>query len=441
MYKGKDRKTGYLFEELFPFGGKLDENNRWLRICGMIPWEELEKRYASYFSERGRPALDGRLVIGLLILKHISGLSDEEVVQELRENPYWQALCGFEHFVTEPVLDDSSLSKLRKRLGLKYVKELEEMTYKVLIDRKIIKAKGMLVDATVFPESIKYPTDVGLLNDVREWLVGKVKGYGKRIGKGYRTYCRKARHMYMKFSKNKRKTMKQIQRAKKQMLQYVHRNLNQFNEIVEALVEKGEEVKKAVTERLQVAKEIYRQQVEMYKENKRRIDDRIVSFSRSYVRPIKQGKNGKDVEFGPKAAVTLVDGIMFVDEFNHDNFCEANTNIIDKQIDGYEGRFNKKPPSFTGDRLYGTRGNRALLEEREIRVSFKRLGRKPKNAPPDSKWLKDKQRERNRIEGQIGHGKEHFGLDRIRYKGREGSEMNVRLNVLGMNLMTILGRV
>lgn len=51
MYKGKDRKTIPLFNKLFPFGGKLDENNRWLRVAELIPWEELESDYASYFSE------------------------------------------------------------------------------------------------------------------------------------------------------------------------------------------------------------------------------------------------------------------------------------------------------------------------------------------------------------------------------------------------------
>jgi hypothetical protein len=41
MYRSKDRKTRPLFPELFPFGGKLNENNRWLRIADLIPWEEL----------------------------------------------------------------------------------------------------------------------------------------------------------------------------------------------------------------------------------------------------------------------------------------------------------------------------------------------------------------------------------------------------------------
>jgi len=37
---------------------------------------------------------------------------------------------------------------------------LDKKTYRVLIEHKIIKKKGMLVDATVFPEDIKYPNDV-----------------------------------------------------------------------------------------------------------------------------------------------------------------------------------------------------------------------------------------------------------------------------------------
>jgi hypothetical protein len=48
MYQSKDRKTSYLFPELFPFGGRLNEQNRWLRIAELIPWEELEDEYRQY---------------------------------------------------------------------------------------------------------------------------------------------------------------------------------------------------------------------------------------------------------------------------------------------------------------------------------------------------------------------------------------------------------
>jgi hypothetical protein len=181
MYRPKDRKTQALFPELFPFGGSLHERNRWLRIAALIPWEELEAEYGKYFSDAGRPAKDAQFVLALLLLKHMTKLSDREIVAEVLENPYKQAFCGFHSMATEEMLDPSTLARVRKRLGSKFFKELEKKTYSVLIERGIIRARGMLVDATVFPEEIKYPTDVGLLNDVRRWLVRTIRKLGGRM--------------------------------------------------------------------------------------------------------------------------------------------------------------------------------------------------------------------------------------------------------------------
>jgi hypothetical protein len=120
---------------------KVDENNRWLRIAELIPWEELEDEYRKHFSDVGRPAKDAQIIIGLLLLKHMTGQSEEGLVVEELENSYMQAFCGFQSFITEDVLDSSTLTKMREWLGLAFFKELERKTYKVLIDRKIIKAK------------------------------------------------------------------------------------------------------------------------------------------------------------------------------------------------------------------------------------------------------------------------------------------------------------
>jgi IS5 family transposase len=298
MYRRKDRKTIPLFPELFPFGGKLDENNRWLRIAELIPWEELESEYAKHFSDVGRPGTDAQLVIGLLLLKHMTGLSDEGIVQDVLENPYMQAFCGYEKFVTVELLDPSTLTKMRERLGLEFFKELERKTYKLLIDRKIIKGKGMLVDATVFPEKIKYPNDVGLLNDVREWLDRQIKRLGNMVGKKYRTYPRRSRKEYLNFSKKKTKTKKTINKAKKQMLQYVRRNIKHLKDAIEQIKVRGGKVKEHIIEKLRVAEKIFHQQWEMYKKKSNRVEERIVSFHRPYARPIKRGKQGKKTEFG-----------------------------------------------------------------------------------------------------------------------------------------------
>lgn len=74
-------------QSCFHMVGKLDKSNRWLKISNKIPWEELEKRYEAYFADIGRPGTDGRLAVGLFLLKHMSGKGDVEDVLELQKNP------------------------------------------------------------------------------------------------------------------------------------------------------------------------------------------------------------------------------------------------------------------------------------------------------------------------------------------------------------------
>ena len=429
MYKPKDRKTQVLFPELFPFGGNLDERNRWLRIRELIPWEELEYEYLKYFSDIGRPAKDAQLILGLLLLKHMTKLSDREMIAEVMENPYMQAFCGFHSMATTATLDASTLTQARKRLGPKFFRELEKKTYAVLIERRIIKARGMLADATVFPEEIKFPTDVGLLNDVRRWLVKTIRSLGGKM----RTRRRKAEKDYLKFSKTKRKTKKIIHKAKKTMLQYARRNIRQLETVLQTIPG----VEKKILEWLAVSKEIVRQQWEMYKKKVNRISGRIVSLYRPYVRPIKTGKQGRETEFGARGALTQVDGFLFLDHWKHEAFNESE--YVARHIQAYVERFGKLPPYFVGDTKYGTRKNRVGLETLSVRPSFRPLGRKTKPRGKDP-WFRRKQKERNRIEGGIGHGKEHFGWARVRYKGEESSEVWVRAGLLAMNLKTALKR-
>jgi len=330
---------------------------------------------------------------------------------------------------TTATLDASTLTQARKRLGPKFFRDPERKIYAVLIERRIIKARGMLADATVFPEDIKFPTDVGLLNDVRRWLVKTIRSLGGKL----RTRRRKAEKDHLKFSKAKRKTRKIIAKAKKAMLQYVRRNIRQLENILIHIPD----VEKKTMEWLAVSKEIFRQQWEMYKKKVNRISGRIVSLYRPCVRPIKTGKQGKETESGARGALTHVDGFLFLDHWKHEAFKESE--VVARHLTAYAERFGKLPPYFVGDTKYGTRKNRADLETLSVRPSFKPLERKTKLRGKDP-WFRKKQKERNRIEGGIGHGKEHFGWARVRYKGEETSEVWVRASLLAMNLRTALKR-
>jgi len=440
MYRKKERETGYLFPELFPFGGKLRKDNRWLKIAGLIPWDELEEEYATHFSEgMGRPGLDARLVLGALLLRHMTGASDEEIVRQIQENPYYQAFCGFENFQTEQLFEGSSLSRVRKRVGAKLFREMEKRTYRVLVERKIIRGHGVLVDATVYPEAIRFPTDTGLLNRAREWLVGKIDELGRRMGKRPRTYKRKARQTFLSFSKKRHKTRKMVEKAKKALLQYVRRNLRQMEELVSEAKQRGHVIGKKVAKRLSIVRRVYEQQRTMYREKARQIEERIVSLHKPQVRPIVRGKEGKKVEFGPKVALSHVSGFTFLDHMSHNNFNEAQW--LSRQIEHFVERFGTRPEWCVGDNLYGSRENRGYLKELGIRDSFVPLGRREKMRVGNTRWRKKMNRRRNQVEGGIGHSKEHVLFHRIRYCIEDGAEIWLRLGFLGMNLATAAKKI
>ena len=103
---------------------------------------------------------------------------------------------------------------------------------------------------------------------------------------------------------------------------------------------------------------------------------------------------------------------------------------------------NKSRKSTPGT-ITRNRDNRSYLKGEQIRSALKPLGRKAKTKEYEKqkRWIKKQQRIRNRIEGYIGHAKEHFGLNKIRYKIDGGSEIWVRMGLLAMNLDTALKRV
>jgi IS5 family transposase len=101
-----------------PFGGQLSPDNRWVKLAGIIPWEEFEDTYADQLSaSQGAPAKSFRIALGALIIKEKLGLSDDETVQQVRENPYLQYFLGFHEYRDEAPFDASMMTHFRKRLS------------------------------------------------------------------------------------------------------------------------------------------------------------------------------------------------------------------------------------------------------------------------------------------------------------------------------------
>ena len=121
------------FEDFYlPFGGRIRSDNRWVILSKLIPWGDIEKRYAKNFSAEGigAPAKPVRLALGSLIIKERQGLTDEETVMYIQENPYAQFFLGFESYYEEEPFDPSLMVCFRKRLGEKTISEMNELVVK-----------------------------------------------------------------------------------------------------------------------------------------------------------------------------------------------------------------------------------------------------------------------------------------------------------------------
>jgi len=187
-----------------------------------------------------------------------------------------------------------------------------------------------------------------------------------------------------------------------------------------------------------VISEVYRQQLELYTENKRSIKDRIVSISQPHIRPIIRGKAGKNVEFGAKVSISLVDGFAFVDRLSFDAYNESEDLV--KQVELYKERFGKYPKRILADQIYRNRENRRYCKENGIKLSGKPLGRPPKNGFSNEEkqsWKKD-ERERVLVEGKFGQVKRRFTLDRIMAKLANTARTVISIGFLLANLEKIL---
>ena len=99
MYRHNEKQLQFENFKL-PFAGKLRSANRWVKLAKQIPWQEIEDLYASSLSGSGKgaPALSVRIAFGAMLIKEKLGLSDEETVEQIRENPYLQYFLGLKQY-------------------------------------------------------------------------------------------------------------------------------------------------------------------------------------------------------------------------------------------------------------------------------------------------------------------------------------------------------
>jgi hypothetical protein len=325
MYR-REHRHQLSFEDFFlPFGGKLSGDNRWIKLAALIPWDELEDDYAAHFCKGfGAPAKPFRMALGALIIKARLGLTDEELVEQIKENPYLQYFIGLEAFQFSAPFDASMMVYFRKRLPEAVVNDCNERI--VRHGLKVIRSSGsqgpgddngsgggstnpadqpkpssqkqpnqgsLLIDATCAPVDIRHPTDLSLLNEAREVTEILIDAMHPQVRESFghkpRTHRKQARQHFLAVAKKKRPRINKIRKAIKQQLGHLKRNLASIDGLIACggcLLAAG----RHIYQKLLVISELVRQQTILYHADSRSIPDRIVSLCQAHIRPIVRGK-------------------------------------------------------------------------------------------------------------------------------------------------------
>src|SRR5882757_3997982 len=190
-----------------------------------VDWEFLEREFgAVYTDDPGRPPLPTRLMAGLAILKHTYDLSDEVLCERWVENPYYQFFCGEEFFQHRLVFDRSSLTRWRNRMGEERLQALLQESLSVATRTKAIKPSELsrvIVDTTVQPKNVTFPTDAKLLNRAREKLVRLAQRYGVKLRQSYARVGKFALIKHQRYAHAKQ--FKRANRALKTLKTYLGR--------------------------------------------------------------------------------------------------------------------------------------------------------------------------------------------------------------------------
>lgn len=444
-----------------PFSQQLHPQNRWIILAHRIPWDDIVSVYDKLMrnDKTGAGHINGRVIIGSLVIKHMCNLSDEETLLQIQENMYMQYFIGYSGFSTVAPFDSSLFVEIRKRLGLEQINAINEKIVQLSNkttndltpphpndDEEPVQDETtqsdckehegrLLLDATACPQDIAYPTDLNILNDSREkseQIIDTLYDKNLHGGAKPRTYRENARTCFLKTAQKKVKSKNEIRIALGKQLRFLKRNIKSIFHLLDAYDHIPLDTRSY--KYLLVIQETYRQQQEMRQKKTHSIENRIVNIHQPHVRPIVRGKAKAKVEFGSKIQLSLVKGYAFLDHLKWEAFNEG-TMLMDS-VEQYKRRNGFWPKEVLADKIYCNRENRRRLKELGIHLIAKPLGR-----PSAVKIEHLRPGERNPIEGKFGQAKTAYGLDRIKARLNQTSESWIASIILVLNLVKLAGQV
>jgi IS5 family transposase len=415
---GKTDKNPQLNVFRTPLVSVINMKHELVELAQRIDWKSVEKDFAPYYADMGRPAVPVRKMVGSMLLKQMYGLSDESFVDRWIENPYMQYFCGETYFQFEKPFDPSEFVHFRKRLGTDGAEKLLKLSIS-LFEKKEVEEKEVLIDTTVQEKNITYPTDTKLHKKIIEgcWKIAEKEDIALR-----QSYSRTLGQLmidqrFREHPKRKKKAMAAARKIKTiagRLVRDVERSLDD-------------------KERL----EAYDEQLWLYYRvlgQRRDGHNKIYSFHAPEVSCISKGKDHKKYEFGNKSGfvITKNSGIILGAMAFEGNPYDGHTLL--PQLEQVSDLMGRLPKVALVDRGY--KGRKTILG---VEIMMPGTGK--------GKTAYEKQRDRARfrrraaVEPVIGHLKSDYLMLRNYLKGVEGDMINTIMAAVAFNMMKRLRQI
>ena len=406
------------------FRARLDQiinmDHELVALARKIDWEWIDGELADRFSDKGRPATEARFMVGLLILKHMFGLSDEGVCERWVYDPYFQYFTGEEYFQHVFPHERSGLTHWRGRIGDKLELLLQE-SLRLAHDTGALKMDDLAritVDTTVQPKNVTHPTDAKLMLKAIEQLGTLARRHGIALRQSYARVAKRAalmagRYIHARQFKRAHRELRFLRTRLGRLIRDIARKARGdagLEEIFDAPLHKAHRIR-------------------WQRQNAR--GHKLYSWHAPETECIGKGKAHKPYEFGCKVSIATTN-----------RRCKGGQFVLHaKALPGnpYDGHTLREvieeTQALTGrevERVYVDKGYRGhdAPRPRSVFISGQKRG--------VHGVIKRELRRRSAIEAVIGHMKNDGHLGRNFLKGYRGDHANAVLTAVGYNFRLIL---
>ena len=413
LSKKKDTQQSCMFLGLEDM---LNQKHPMYILANKVDWQMFEDSFSRlYCLDNGRPAKPIRLMVGLLILKHLRNISDESVVEQWSENNYYQYFCGEHVFQPCEPCEASELVHFRNRIGESGIE---------LILKESIRVNGndsndstASIDTTVQEKNITFPTD----SKLHRKIIDKCRNIAEKENLPVRqSYTRTLKKLsldqrFRNHPRNKWKARKADRKEKTiagRLVRELERNLSPDSR--------------------------YQSDIDLFKRilNQKKSDkNKIYSVHEPDVQCISKGKEHKKYEFGNKVSIiyTQTTGVI-IGALGFRNPYDGHT--IEPALEQTERLLGKR----TLKTLIGDRGYKGKRQINDTTIEIPKPFSNRTQSQYQQNKLKKQFRRRAAIEPINGHLKTDHRLNRNFYKGITGDNINVMLAAAAFNFKRMMNK-